>query len=276
MRITGLTLSQFQACTSFVSYSRYSGNGIVHPDARDRPAQRSRETGQLRNQCQARLTVSDSHGAGSRLTVSGRHGPYACWHLYRDVLREVFNQFPGAVIISGNYWRVTYRGYDGFQELYPATGRKNIGSPIEPVTMPELCSCGLDIRELDEQVRHRRPAIDYAISRALDARGMTLASASLDPEPLAASLDLTERLATRGIAELAAFHSELAPLASFELGDPYWDNDPDRVSPQVSRASAAYAASEQLLSGNRDISHGDKGADPLVFGPEDGGAMRHD
>lgn len=270
MKITGLTLRQFQACTSFISHERYHGNVIMHPDAHDRPAQRSRETGRLRNLCVARLTVRDSHGVGSRLTASGRHGPYACWHAYRDVLREVFRQFPDAIVISGNHWQVTYRGQAGFEELYPATGRRNIGSPAAPVTMPELCPCDLI------------------------GRGEPVTTADLEiPEPLAASLDLTERLTARDITELtgfeelypatgrftasdilAGYHNELAPLASFDLGDPYWDNNPDHVSPQVSRASRAYAASARLLSNDRDISHGDKSADPLVFGPEDGGAAR--
>jgi len=61
-----------------------------------------------------------------------------CWHGYRDVLIEVFNINPDARVYTA---MAKYRGKDSFYSEYPLTGHKNIGAPIAPVTMPELCDC---------------------------------------------------------------------------------------------------------------------------------------
>jgi hypothetical protein len=67
--------------------------------------------------------------------------PTACWHAYRDVLAELFRQFPNARVQSGNSFSVVYRGAADFAVKYPQTGRENIGSQMQPITMPELCDC---------------------------------------------------------------------------------------------------------------------------------------
>lgn len=142
MNITGLHLGAFAGVTALISAEKYGGNIAIHPDSHEGPVQRNRATGRLTSHCTARLTVHDSHGPGSRTTWTGRHGPYACWHAYRDVLTEVFTRYPDAVIRAGHSWQVTYRGMTGFRELYPGTGNISIGSEACPVTMPELCECG--------------------------------------------------------------------------------------------------------------------------------------
>ena len=135
MKITGLTLDQFTACTNHASELLYDGNVIVHQNAHELPSLKRSWT----PQCQARLTVVSSDAGGARTAVNGRRGPYACWHAYRDVLREVFNQYPNAVVTGGRDWRFHYQGRDGFLENYPATG--NIGVGHGEVTLPELCDC---------------------------------------------------------------------------------------------------------------------------------------
>jgi hypothetical protein len=105
VNIKGLTLDQFQACARKVSAEKYGWNIIVHGDGHDRPRAKDGTP-----QCTARLATFLSDGQGTRTSANGRHGPYACWHAYRDVLTEVFTRYPDAVIRAGNSWRVTYRG----------------------------------------------------------------------------------------------------------------------------------------------------------------------
>lgn len=190
MKITGLPLTSFEWCVSQVSRQTYGGNVVVHGDSDDLDT--------AWRACRARLTVRDSHGPGSRISASRRHGPWACWHAYRDVLILVFERYPDAVVTAGVAWRVTYRGIEGFRELYPGTGRKNVGSQLDPVTMPELCDCGYsivapiqreplvlgDIRRLRGRQRmapdYVSPAVIHA-SEAMARSAELLADKPLDP-----------------------------------------------------------------------------------------------
>jgi hypothetical protein len=61
-----------------------------------------------------------------------------CWHGYRDYMLEVFERDPDARIKTA--W-ADYKGVQGFRELYPATGYRNIGPPIAPIAMSEACAC---------------------------------------------------------------------------------------------------------------------------------------
>lgn len=204
MKITGVTLVDFRWCVNDVSHRVYDGNVMMHEDSDDLPALKSGKP-----VCRARLTIGDSRGPGSRVSWSGRHGPWACWHAYRDVLMRVFERYPDAVVTSGFHWTVTYRGMEGFQELYPETGRRNIGSQLEPVTMPELCDC------------------PYRIV------------APLAPDP-----DLVAELHRRQPA--ATFFSAM-PDAEREMSDRE-HGDADHVSAAVIRASEAVAKSAEILS----------------------------
>jgi hypothetical protein len=128
MLISGLPLDEFERITHQVGDALYNANLTVHQDARELSPTR----------CQARVAVHDRDGAGTRTTWQGRHGLYVCWHVYRDVLAEVFERYPGAVI----YTRMApYRGRAGFARHYPRTGSANVGSMVQPVTMPQLCGC---------------------------------------------------------------------------------------------------------------------------------------
>jgi hypothetical protein len=130
MKARKLTLAEFTSAVITVSEARYSGNVIVHPDSHDTTGGNSA----------VRLAVTDSHGSGSRTSASYRHGPYACWHAHRDVYREVFRRFPDAVFTGGRYWKVTYDAAT-FENVFPETRYKNIGSEVFHVIMPELCEC---------------------------------------------------------------------------------------------------------------------------------------
>jgi hypothetical protein len=130
MRISGVSLDDFTRITEDVS-REYDGNLIVSKDAHALPCAR-------RPQCVARLAVITSRGPGARRSWTGRRMPCACWHAYRDVLSAAFRTFPDVVIRTS---MAVYRGQAGFGEKYPDTARQNIGSAINPVTMPDLCEC---------------------------------------------------------------------------------------------------------------------------------------
>lgn len=128
MDIRGITFDQMQSIVRNVSAEYYGGNIILHPDAK--PLGKSGFRG--------RIVTRTSTGSGARRSWSGRRGRWACWHAYRDVMMEVFETSPDAVIVTA---LATYRGQAGFLTDYPATAYKNIGSQMSPAYMPELCDC---------------------------------------------------------------------------------------------------------------------------------------
>ncbi len=273
MRITGLSLDDFQLCTDRVSALRYSGNIDIHQDAHERTTNRDGTP-----QCTARLRARDSHGPGARTSASGRHGPYACWHAYRDVLTEVFARFPDAVIVSGNGWRVTYRKAAGFQELYPGTARVNLGSRLEPVYMPELCQCEETPHAPMQYARfnpyplqYTRAHFNYAAVRyalrytthpdeSIREIANRLATDHQMPEQVRNTLNeiLGERLARYASRNLPTVEQ----MDVFRAGSSDNECSADYVSPAVARAARVQATSAKLLGG------GDPAADPIVFGPE--------
>ncbi len=85
-----------------------------------------------------KIGVQDSRGPGSRTSWSGRHGPWACWHAFRDYFREVFSRDPDAVVITA---LARYNGSEGFEREYPRTAYRNIGSEVRPAYMPDMCDC---------------------------------------------------------------------------------------------------------------------------------------
>lgn len=129
MEIRGLTVGEFDSAVSKVS-AQYGHNLITHPDSHD--------VSNTRPSCRARVWVGSSREAGARRSWSGRRLRAACWHAYRDVLTEVFNINPDAVVVTG---LARYNGREGFESTYPGTAYTNIGSQMAPVTMPELCDC---------------------------------------------------------------------------------------------------------------------------------------
>jgi hypothetical protein len=127
MELIGITLAQFETAIANVTAS-YGGNLEIHDDAKSVSSRSSR----------GRVVVRDSRGPGARRSWSGRHGKWACWHAYRDVMLALFEQNPNARIRTS---LAVYDGLDGFEATYPATAYKNIGSMVAPAYMPELCDC---------------------------------------------------------------------------------------------------------------------------------------
>ncbi|MGW6054454.1 hypothetical protein [Streptomyces sp. NPDC055189] len=140
MNIQGVSPNDFRALTADVSGDRYETNVIVAPDAH------------VAGNCAtvARLRVADSRGFGARTAASGRHGPYACWHAYRDVLFLLFCTYPAATVRT---CCATYRGLRGFEETFQITAYHNLGSALHPRYIRDLCvvaRCGEppDVRDM--------------------------------------------------------------------------------------------------------------------------------
>lgn len=127
MDITGVTFEEMQAVVSIVA-DTYGGNVELHADAR---ALNSRSF-------RGRIVTKTSDGPGARRSWSGRRGKWACWHVYRDVMAEAFEINPNARVKAS---LANYKGQRDFEQSYPATAYKNIGSMVSPAYMPELCDC---------------------------------------------------------------------------------------------------------------------------------------
>lgn len=128
MKLQNVTLAQFEQAVTLANALTY-GHLKVHPDAH--------EFGTRKVGVQGRLTVDSSYAKGARLSSSGRHIQAACWHAFRDVIRELFVISPDAIVTTS---LAKYTAAN-FETTYPQTGNVNIGSLFYPVTMPELCDC---------------------------------------------------------------------------------------------------------------------------------------
>lgn len=135
VRLKNVTLTQFQASVDRVNSMTndegvaYAGNLRVHQDAH--------ETGARVITTVGRLAVHDSKAPGARRSASGRRMPAACWHAFRDVVQDILDTVPDAVVTT------SMARYDAatFADVYPATGDVSIGSMVAPAYMPELCDC---------------------------------------------------------------------------------------------------------------------------------------
>lgn len=77
---------------------------------------------------------------------AGRRIYALCWHGFRDFFREVYLRAPDARFRTG---MATYRSREHFEEVYLATGYRNIGPQIAPVQAREACFCSDYGRDYD-------------------------------------------------------------------------------------------------------------------------------
>lgn len=127
MIVTGMSSQTFKDIVAKLNATDYAGN-IVVENITDKSA----------NRFSVKLGTADSKAPTSRTSASGRHGKYLCWHGFRDVVAAVMDVNPSARVATG---MAVYAGKDGFEQAYPETAYKNIGSLFAPAYMPELCSC---------------------------------------------------------------------------------------------------------------------------------------
>ena len=89
----------------------------------------------------------DSRASGSRTSASGRHGRYACTHVFEDIMSKI-TEDNGVIIIPkgapGNYHGKTIHleSAQDVTEWADSYNTSNIGAPVYPAYAEELCvSC---------------------------------------------------------------------------------------------------------------------------------------
>jgi hypothetical protein len=90
-----------------------------------------------------RLRPLTSDGQYARRSPSGRRGPWACYHGFRDFGRAILSA-GGTFRTVGptqDRRRVTYKTEDQFEGDLDAFARMNIGSHANPACMVDLCEC---------------------------------------------------------------------------------------------------------------------------------------
>jgi hypothetical protein len=87
----------------------------------------------------------------------GRRIAAVCWHGHRDFFRALYRRSPEARIKTA---LADYRGTDGFERDFPATGQGNVGSWAEPQAAQDACDCSFDIRSSGDRLASRR--IEFA------------------------------------------------------------------------------------------------------------------
>lgn len=130
MQIKGITANDVAMSIARVN-TRYGGNIELHTDARTKWSAKNVPT------FQGRIWVASSKAAGAAVSYNGRAKKAACWHVFRDVFADILEMHPGAVIKTA---LATYTA-STFSDVYPATGRTNVGSMVEPLDAEDACKC---------------------------------------------------------------------------------------------------------------------------------------
>lgn len=125
---TALSHKELSAIMTRVSEDYYGGNLTFELEDLN---------GVRRNRFRFKMGAT-SGKPGSRKSWTGRRGPWACWHSFRDVLAAIFIADPDALIRTG---MATYKGAHGFLDKYPETGDRNVGSMVAPAYYGDLCDC---------------------------------------------------------------------------------------------------------------------------------------
>lgn len=130
MEIRGkyLTTPSLDRIVGFVNDSRYEG--ALRWDTTYVRSSRSGVTLRLKLNAQTGMP-------GSRNAASGRRGPWACWHAFRDVLAALYRVHPDAVTRT---MYATYKGADDFESKFRATYWQSCGSQLYPAYVGPLCA----------------------------------------------------------------------------------------------------------------------------------------
>ena len=147
MRVIGVTLSQLLEIAE-ATQVRIANTGAWN--YRRAPYQKLRRDGQA----ETRFTLRTLYSGETRRPVPYRRTGMLrpgwkvrslpgilCWHGHRDFMKELFKRFPAAVLES---CFTKYKGAEGFERDYPATGRHNIGSQAYPCELADACYCEAD------------------------------------------------------------------------------------------------------------------------------------
>lgn len=127
MKIKGITETELRSIVAYVSRTLYGDNLVF-----------KREPENSGNFLLFTLTVLKSKNPGGRRSNTGRRIAAACWHAHRDVMLAIFEQSPGALLVSA---LARYDGQADFLATFPSTGRINLGSIVKPLRADCACNC---------------------------------------------------------------------------------------------------------------------------------------
>ena len=120
MMVTGMSLAEFESkVIRPLNETKFAENNIVISNPRV----------YSNNRFAVKIDMSDSRKPGSRRTWQGRHGKYASWWTFRDIMDGVFHHNEGARISTGN---TVYRGRSDFNDQTMYGPQNNIGSMMYP------------------------------------------------------------------------------------------------------------------------------------------------
>lgn len=150
MKVWGVTESEVRECARSVGvaiHSDWNGNGIT----------------QVGRAQQFRLALGDDKQLYRRLSASPLHRERkvnaVCWHGHRDFMRAIFRVNPEARIKSAF---ADYRGSEDFEQSFPETGYRNIGSVMYPCEAQDACVCENEPRGIRE--RHGDGFTTYSLN----------------------------------------------------------------------------------------------------------------
>jgi hypothetical protein len=119
--VRGLTIEQVREQVEILRSGWGGGNldiGIDHPTRAPKAVR-------------VMVRVLDSRGLWARRAASGRHGPWACWHVWGHLFDRLL--LAGATSIQSGPFTYRCMG-DNWQDW-------NCGSQVRPVFMSECCDC---------------------------------------------------------------------------------------------------------------------------------------
>lgn len=119
MQITGISFEKFENIINTLNATKYAENNIVVSNPRILSG----------NRFSVKIDMSDSRAPGSRRTHSGRHGKYASWWTFYDIMAGVFHANESARISAG---KTVYRGSKDFDNQTYYGPQDNIGSVMFP------------------------------------------------------------------------------------------------------------------------------------------------
>lgn len=141
---TTLDPSEIRECADEIGvqiHSDWAGNGIMR-DGRAWNFRLALRSGVKRGRNHKYQRMSAGYNAGERRVAA------VCWHGHRDFMRAIYRRDPDARIKSAF---ADYRGSEEFEQKFPTTGDRNIGSMYYPTLAREACTCGHD--EWDVETR---------------------------------------------------------------------------------------------------------------------------
>lgn len=140
MMITGITVDQFELAVAMAGVS-YKDNlraeiGTRYSETRFNARVMLKVTGSGMGLPTDELAPGQKRSAN--VMGGQRRVAAVCWHVYRDVLIEVFDTNPKAKVRTAY---AKYLGRESFYEEFPKTAWHPIGSTMYPMTPLDCCDC---------------------------------------------------------------------------------------------------------------------------------------